>query len=37
LSQAIHWGVTSFTLMASELAPSGPAYRTIAEWPLVAG
>ncbi len=37
LSQPIRWRVTSFTLMASELAPSGPAYRTIAEWPLVTG
>jgi len=35
LSQPIRWRVSSFTLMASELAPSGPAYRTIAEWPLV--
>ncbi|HEY2969090.1 MAG TPA: RNA 2',3'-cyclic phosphodiesterase [Casimicrobiaceae bacterium] len=37
LSQPIRWRVNSFTLMASELAASGPAYRTIAEWPLVAG
>jgi 2'-5' RNA ligase len=37
LSQPIRWRVTSLTLMASELAPSGPAYRTIAEWPLVGG
>ena len=35
LSQPIRWRVNSFTLMASELASSGPAYRTIAEWPLV--
>ena len=36
LSQPIRSRVSSFTLMASELAPSGPAYRTIAERPLVA-
>jgi 2'-5' RNA ligase len=36
LPQPIRWRVTSFTLMASDLAPSGPAYRTIAEWSLVA-
>jgi len=35
LSQPIRWRVNSFTLMASELASGGPAYRTIAEWPLV--
>jgi 2'-5' RNA ligase len=35
LPQPIRWRVTSFTLVASELANSGPAYRTIAEWPLV--
>jgi len=35
LSQPIRWRVSSFSLMASELASSGPAYRTIAEWPLV--
>ncbi len=35
LSQPIRWRVNSFTLMASELASSGPAYRTIAEWSLV--
>lgn len=37
LSQPIRWRVTSFALMASELARGGPVYRTIAEWPLVAG
>ena len=36
LSQPIRWRVTSFALMASELARGGPVYRTIAEWPLVA-
>ena len=36
LSQPIRWRVTSFALMASELARGGPVYRTVAEWPLVA-
>jgi 2'-5' RNA ligase len=35
LSQPIGWRVNSFTLVASETAASGPAYRTVAEWPLV--
>ena len=34
LPQPIRWRVTAFTLVASETAPSGPSYRTIAEWPL---
>jgi 2'-5' RNA ligase len=35
LPQPIRWRVTSFTLVASELVGDGPAYRTIADWPLV--
>jgi len=35
LSEPIRWRVTSFALSASELGQDGPAYRTIAEWPLV--
>jgi 2'-5' RNA ligase len=35
LPQPIRWCVTSFTLVASEFAGGGPAYRTIGEWPLV--
>ena len=33
-TEPIRWRVTSFTLVASELARNGPSYRTIAEWPL---
>jgi len=36
LPQPIRWRVTSFALVASESAPKGVAYRTIAEWPLTA-
>jgi len=34
LPEPIRWRVTSFALVASELAPKGPAYRTVAEWRL---
>ena len=34
--QPIRWPVTSFALVASELAGGGPSYRTIADWPLAA-
>ncbi len=36
LLEPIRWCATSFTLMASDLGASGPAYRTIAKWRLVA-
>lgn len=35
LPQPISWRATSFSLVASELAAGGPAYRSIAAWPLV--
>jgi 2'-5' RNA ligase len=35
LPQPIAWRATSFTLVASELGAGGPAYRSIAAWPLV--
>jgi 2'-5' RNA ligase len=31
---AVVWPVEAFTLTASELAPGGSQYRTLAEWPL---
>jgi 2'-5' RNA ligase len=34
LSEPIRWRVTSFALVASELASNGPSYCTLAEWPL---
>jgi RNA 2',3'-cyclic 3'-phosphodiesterase len=34
LPEPIRWRVTSFALVSSEPGSSGPAYRTIAEWPL---
>jgi len=36
LPQPLCWAVTSFFLVVSELGRSGPAYRTLAEWPLTA-
>jgi len=35
LPQPVGWRVSSFVLVASETAETGPFYRTIAEWPLV--
>jgi 2'-5' RNA ligase len=32
--EPIRWRVTSFAMVASELAGGGPSYRTLAEWPL---
>jgi len=36
LSQPIGWRVSSFVLVVSEPGGSGPAYRTLGEWPLAA-